>query len=306
MANELASALGQTSDRFRDLLEDFEVVGTALHTALVRRGDIPSVRENVRAALVASTLGLTSIDHARRQYSGAEQKHREDDALVQAYVVAYKATKRYVAEVRSRLRPQGLPEPSSGVFTAAVVLERLPASFFSAHFMYRIGHRFEGHAIARLILEQIAWACAAHSLDTVPEIESIEANGAISDLKRFVPEAGRLYGLLSKKTHINYESHLEFLGTENGRNVIWQAYPRYAECADVMLSLGDLYGLVWELSQFEYIEHPEAVELKDGKVIPNGNRSFLEKKASCVSAIAEAERLTESSRTSTPRPLVWR
>ena len=306
MANELASAFGHTSDRFRDLLEDFEVVGTALHTALVRRGDVPSVRENVRAALVASTLGLTSVDHARRQYCGNEAQPREDDAVVQAYIAAYKTTKRYVTDVRSKLRPQGRPEPSSGVFTTAVVLERLPASFFSAHFMYRIGHRFEGHAIARLILEQIAWGCAAHSLDTVAEIESIEANGAISDLKRFVPEAGRLYGLLSKKTHINYESHLEFLGIENGRNVIWHAHPRYAEFAEVMLSLGDLYGLVWELSQFEYIDHPEAVELKDGMVIPNGNRPFLEMKASCVSAIAEAERLTESSRKSTPGPLAWR
>lgn len=291
------------SDPFRELLEDFEVVGTASHAAMIRRGDVDNVRENVRAALVASTLGLTSIDYAKRQYCAKEAESRADDPLVQAYVAAYKLTKSYITSMRSKLRTGGRPEPSSGVFTAAVVLERLPASFLSAHFLYRTGHRFEGHAVARLILEQIAWAYAAHSKQSVDDIEAIKATAAISDLKRFAPEAGRLYGFLNEKTHINYASHLEFLGIEDGRNVIWHAHPRYAEFGETILSLGDLYGLVWELSQFSYLDEPGAVQVQDGRIVPSESRPFLASKGACILALEELERSGDKGAS---RPLAWR
>jgi hypothetical protein len=298
-------AAGPPPDSVRDLLEDFDLVGAGHHVALIRRyPGFAEVRHNVQAALVASALNLNSIDYAKRRY--CDENKPATDPLVEAYVASYIATKMYVEHVRLKLQPAGLPEPSAGVFTAAMVLERLPSSFFSAHFLYRLGHRFEGHAISRLILEQIAWAYAAHSINEVVVIEGIEATRAISELKRFAPEVGRLYGFLSAKTHIGYSSHLEFLGTENGKNVVFHAHPRYIEFAEIVLSLGDLYGLVWELSQFAYIKDPEAVELRDGNVLPRSDRPFLRKSAECLAVVKEreqADKLRKGGAAPSSRPI---
>lgn len=301
-------SMGRGADPVRDLLEDFDFLGTQQHVALIKRSaDLADVRNNVQAALLASTLSLASVDYAKRRYCDVRTKVKADP-LVQAYVRAYFATKMYVERVRRKLRTVGLPAPSAGVFTAAMVLERLPASFFCAHLLYRLGHRFEGHAISRLILEQIAWAYAAHSHTEVDEIESIEPNRAISELKRFAPDTGRLYGFLSDKTHIDYSSHLEFVSIEGGKNVVWHAYPRYLEFAEVVLSLGDLYGLVWELSQFTYVKNPEAVELRKGKFLPREERPFVATTAARLAALKKHENARESWLSGTQRrgPLAWR
>ncbi len=65
--------------------------------------------------------------------------------------------------------------------------------------------------MARLILEQIAWAYAAYKMREVGDIERIITTRSISQLKKRIPVAGELYGF-EKKTHIDYCSHLEFAG----------------------------------------------------------------------------------------------
>lgn len=297
------------SDPIREVLEDFEALGTDRFVALMRPSpDFPEVRENVLAALVASTLGYASLDYAKRTYSEEINRLVKGDPVLSAYISAYRASKSYVEHMRRKLQTDGRPEPTAGVFTAAMVLERLPSSFFSAHFLYRMGHRFEGHAVSRLILEQIAWACAACRFDNVAAVENIEPNRAISELKRFAPEAGRLYGFLSSKTHIGFASHLEFLGIENEQNIIWYAHPRYSEFAEIMLSLADFFGLIWELSQFAYIESPEAVGMEGGNLCARADRPFLAIKAASLAAVREVEQAKEASATADGRrqgPLAW-
>ncbi len=148
----------QIGERARELLEDFEVIATRQHMALIpRQGVSESLRLNVRAAVVASTLRLSSVDYARRRYvSSLEDPEPDEESPRAAYTTAYRSAKVYMSRLMEKLQTSERPDPSVGVFGASLVLERLEPSFFCAHFLYRMGHKYEGHAVARLILEQIA------------------------------------------------------------------------------------------------------------------------------------------------------
>jgi hypothetical protein len=248
------------AERARLLLEDFDVVGTSLYMALVPRGRMfEDFTSNVRAAIVTSTLGLSSVDYARRKYLPKTPRHREPNHMREAYTDAYMASKHYIARLLNRFTDEGRPDPTVGVFGAALVLERLKSSFFSAHFLYRLGHNYEGHAIARLILEQIAWAYSAYPSNDMKVIESIKTTRSVTALRKFAPEAGRLYSFRSNKTHIDYSSHMEFLQIEDGRGVVLHAQPAYKECAKVILTLSDLFGAVWEVTQADYLTSLETI-----------------------------------------------
>lgn len=264
----------RSGERARELLEDFEVIATLQHMALIpRQPGSEHLRLNVRAAVVASTLRLSSVDYARRRYVSSHEIQEPDEKSPRAaYTTAYRSAKAYMSRLTEKLQTSGRPDPSVGVFGASLVLERLAPSFFCAHFLYRMGHKYEGHAVARLILEQIAWAYAAHHSDDLAFLENIETTRSVGALKRFLPEAGRLYGFLSTKTHIDYSSHMEFLRIEDGKNVVLHAQPHYEEYAEVILRLADIFGLVWEASQSAYLDDFEAI---DANRCPKSDRAFL-------------------------------
>jgi hypothetical protein len=266
------------SSYVHELLEDFEVLGQRKHMALIcRDDDLVDLRANVLAASLTSYFGLKSVDSIKHQYADFLTADQDDISRPQhAYVDAYRCVKKYIWKMHHKLKTKGLPQPSLGVFGAGLVLDRLLYSFFCAHFLYRLGHRYEGHAISRLILEQIAWAYAAHNLDDVKDIAKIKTTQSITSLKCLYPEASHLYGFLSKKTHIDYTNHFEFLRIKNGKNAILHAQPEFEEYAQVLFTLGDVFGIVWELSQFDYIKKHEAIEInKKGVVSIRSDRPFL-------------------------------
>lgn len=264
----------RTGERARELLEDFEIISTVQNMALIpRQGSPDSLRLNIRAAVIASTLRLSSVDYARRRYvSAPEIPEADKDTPPIAYTAAYHSAKSYMSKLLTKLQTSGRPDPTVGVFGASIVLERLAPSFFCAHFLYRMGHSYEGHAVTRLILEQIAWAYTAYQSDDLTFLESIKTTRSISALKRLIPEAGRLYGFLSTKTHIDYTSHMEFLRVEDGQNIILHAQPHYAEYAEIILRLADIFGLVWEISQADYLDDFEAIDVRR---LPKPDRTFL-------------------------------
>lgn len=265
-------------ERIRDLLEDFEVVGTVAEIALVSRHAGRALHENIHAAIVASTFGLSSIDYAKKRYCRNHREPHTDQSITEAshiYIKAYSIVKQYIWGMIQKIQTDGLPLPTNGVFGASLVLERLAYSFFSAHLLYRLGHRYEGHAVARLILEQIAWAYEAHTMDDLEKIDKIVTTKSISRLKGFVPQVGIMYGFLSDKTHIDYRNHLEFVQTDTGKNVIVYAQPMFKEYAIIMLQLADVFGIVWEVSQIDYIPSLETIQTNGNGVQLNSSRPLL-------------------------------
>jgi hypothetical protein len=57
--------------------------------------------------------------------------------------------------------------------------------------------------MVRLILEQVSWAYAVHSLPDEKSVARVSTTGAISLLKRELPYVGLIYGYLTKRAHID-------------------------------------------------------------------------------------------------------
>jgi len=279
-------------ERIRELLEDYEVAGAGTrHMALVP--NFPTNKtliNNVQAAVTASHLRLQSIDYAKKKYcrnrTGDKSKNK---GVVSEYINAYKSAKKHIEKEISRVITEGTTLPSNGVFGASIVLERLITSFFSAHLLYRLGNEYEAHAVSRLILEQIAWAYVAYPFDNISDIEKITTTKTISELKKITPECARLYGFLSKKTHIDYNSHIEFLQVQDERNVILLSRSEYYDYAKVILTLADLFGIVLEISQFDYMSKAESVNKRGNIFVVKQNRPFLKVIEKHLSKIKRAE-----------------
>lgn len=290
----VSNSLFSTSigERVRELLEDFDIIATLQHAVVVPNSPHQeALRKNAHAAVVATTLRLSSIDYAKRRYCDRPQddvEQLQSANPLRLYINAYHSAKSYIIGMQQKLVTDGRPSPEMGVFGSSLALERLPASFFSAHLLYRLGQRYEGHAVSRLILEQIAWAYAAHLMTDINNIETIETTKAISQLKQIAPDVGKLYGFLSKKTHIDHQSHREFLAVADGQNMVLHAQAEHLEYARVILQLADLFGLVWELSQTSYIEEPETiVRTSSGSEVRN-DRPFLKKMCHHLETIEKA------------------
>jgi hypothetical protein len=260
--------------RVRDLLEDFEFVVNISLGALIPNRPLDSTLENnIKAALAATTLRLKSLDYAKRTYCCNRHAEVIEDDRVK-YVRAYKTAKAYMNTVVKRLEPDDKDLPSNGVFGASVVLERLKASFFSAHLLFRLGNEYEGYAVSRMILEQIAWAYSAYSMINLEEIQNIITTRSITKLKKLVPGVGILYNFLSNKTHIDYSSHGEFINIENNKNYVVYGHINYFDYARVILYLADLFIIVWEITQFHYLVEVESVEFDNGTIKIISSRPF--------------------------------
>ena len=268
------------AEKVHDLLEDHEVLSTNLYTAIIpRHFNVRTLSENVEAAVVASSYGLASIDYAKKRYCKSDpiDESLEDKSERIQYIKAYKSAKKHISSMISKFTDsdEDLPLPSNGVFGASIVLERLMYSFFCAHLLYSLGHRYEGHAVSRLILEQIAWAHTACRFENVDDIKKIVTTKTISKLKKTHPVAGQLYGFLSKKIHIDYKSHFDFLHVKDGKNVINHTQNEFYEYAEIILYLADLYGIVWEISQHEYLTELESIGITNDGYSIREDRPFL-------------------------------
>lgn len=266
-----------TARNIRNLLENFESIGYGLYSALIPNRDFDSqLRENIEAAVTASWFGLSSIDYAKKKYCSVEiiPDNARSPRPVEKYIQAYMSSKGYIETIQSKASPDIANTELLGTFGAAIALSRLQYSFFSAHILYQLGHQYEAHAVSRLILEQIAWAYAASSLNNLDDIKRLVTTKCISNLKELNQNYGKLYGILSTKVHIDYENHREFLHIENGQNVILLNHADYAEYAFVILTLADLFGIVWEISQAAYIQDFEATQIIDNTRTIRKERPF--------------------------------
>ncbi len=266
-----------TGRRVRNLLEDFGVIGTDNQMVLLPASEFYSdLGKNVHTAVIATVLALKSLDSTKKTYiKNTEPPEEVETSLDKEYKRAYFLAKNYIREAIKRLISSERDDLSLGVFGASVVLQRLESTLFSAHLLYQLGNVYEGHAVSRVMLEQIAWAYEASGLNDREAISKIKPNQAISKLKKFLPKVGKLYGYLSKHTHIDYHRHHEFIKIENNQSMVVLGQDRLDECAMVLLHLADIFVSVWEFSQHDYLNEFTAIDVQDNIVNLLDDRVFL-------------------------------
>ncbi|MCU1525905.1 MAG: hypothetical protein JWO18_2799 [Microbacteriaceae bacterium] len=257
-----------TLDALRTL-EDFEVISSVGTGAIIysrRYGELNDLATNLKAVAVATSLGLKSIDYARKTYStngtrDSDSVEDQSESSHSAYIAAYRAARKHVADCEISLRTNQSVELTQGTFSAAVALERLRSGFKAAHLLYSLGLNIEGDSVSRQILEQIAWAVAASQVTSDDEIEAVSATKSISKLKLLAPYAGQLYGWLSQSVHAGVQQHRDaFNIDEDGRGNILMSWSRRPIAAQIILYLADLWVVAYEWTQREHMTRFVAVD----------------------------------------------
>ncbi len=197
-------------DQFAGLEDLMIITNGGLPIAIPFNSD-PDDVANAQAVAVARQLGLRSVDYARRAY--IDRSPREQTQLTGAYAYLVEASSRAKTLVKDKARSyysiRDKPD-HAGVFAAGCALLRLVMTFRTAVYSLRQGMHFEFGLLGRLILEQVAWAYAVHSLedDTILQLQPQKQIGA---LKEIFPDIGAFYGSLSKQAHIAPQAALRYL-----------------------------------------------------------------------------------------------
>lgn len=111
---------------------------------------------------------------------------------------------------------------------------------FSIEFLLSSANRgafFESAAIARMILEQIAWANSVDPLEDFESVQKTSATKSIGPLKDKFDGAGRLYGWLSVHTHWAYEGHVKAMHLEDGVTSSLFATSKFKACSLALTAL---------------------------------------------------------------------
>jgi hypothetical protein len=108
-------------------------------------------------------------------------------------------------------RPDTIGEEHNGVIHAEIFLLRLLSSFIAARRLINWGYLCEPLAILRSSLEQLAWAYAVGVNFDSKQLDNPNPPKCVGILKVRFPAAGRLYGALSRFSHMDFEGQKHFV-----------------------------------------------------------------------------------------------
>lgn len=286
-----------TAALFRTL-EDLAVITSVGTGALLydRSHGNSDFVNNLMAASLATSLGLKSVDRVRREYIRPELHEEQIDPARARYVEAYREAMRHIDRCRRSLSTNKNATLTLGMYAGSVAMERLEHSFFAAHVLYQLRLRFEADAVARVILEQIAWSVAIAAAESHEDIDKHKPQSSINALKSLVtrPHPGRLYGALSQSTHADADMHqLIFDVDAEERGVIKHGITDWTGSAGTMLILSDLWVIAYEAVQHDHLGQLVSTNPGDDyRAVPE--RDFLTRISRTVAELQDLEGADEA------------
>lgn len=151
---------------------------------------------------------LSDIDDNQRMSKVCEKEELLNDVL--------EISKAQQKELQQKLKELKFPTETPSNFACLTVLTRLETTFRSIHSLISLGYYFESFAMIRLVLEQLAYAYTAALVD-IEKTDFQSPTKSISELKKFYSKAGLLYGILSKKAHIDKSEIHKYIEIEDGQ-----------------------------------------------------------------------------------------
>jgi len=270
-----------------ETLSDFEIIATEATGAILYSRDRthPDLRRNLYAAVIATHAGLASLDYAKRTYTPETDVVAPIDANDQ-FLKATGYAREYMEAARRRLSKKG--EPTVGAHASRVALQRLESGFRAADLLYRLGLNYEGDAVARQILEQIAWSLVAGGKEDITALSKVLARKSVGDLGKLLPPIGLLYGQLSKTTHAGLDQHRgAYVARVDANDLVVLTWSRRRESAKLLMQLADAWVVVWEHTQRTFLTKRVSYS-SPSDLIPSDQRKFLKKAAFLVEAIDES------------------
>jgi len=165
-----------------------------------------SLKKKIAAAVISESLALKSVDNVARNHLKDLVYPDPDKNRLDIRIRGFITEKMNIFGSQIDLLKERRDRKSNQTI-AEWTLSRSP---FSMELLAHCGQRgalFEGLAIARMMLEQIAWAYVVSLSDDENAVHKISATASISKFKGISGFSGNLYGWLSEHAHWTYDGH---------------------------------------------------------------------------------------------------
>ncbi len=237
----------------------YDVIADGASAFAVPRG---SPEELIRCHLAAHKAyygRYRSIDYVMKKY-GKSLSVPEDYA--EPIDLIYDGTSKIRSRVKAINRKgrslRNLPD-HFGLFAAGSALMRVEASFLAACVLCETRMGFEVYCLAKLILEQIAWAYAVCEIED-ESLYTVKPSNCINRLKRLFPRVGKMYGFINEQAHMDPKTLNEFTRVrDDGILVALRSADKCLLGSLCLLRLADMYGAYMEViyrmwyTTFEFI-----------------------------------------------------
>lgn len=194
--DESIRTTSKTSD-----LDDYDILSIINMSAAVPSNSDLEFRKFIWAAMATYALGNKSIDNVMKRYDYAWKKWKKGAYERDPLILSLREMSLIINKVSYDLDKIEI-ENTLGSICAKAALCRLEASFKAAYGLVRKEYIFETDAVAKVILEQLAWAYSAKGLDE-EDLFKLKPNKCITKFKKFFPEAGTFYGQINRWAHLD-------------------------------------------------------------------------------------------------------
>lgn len=218
----------------------------------------------ISAAIVTYSLRNKSIDHVRRTYL-KDIRYEEDPGAESRLDRGYKrACFSRLTAIQAAINsypPLLGREPTVGEWIGDLTLIRADYSFRRAFAEADKGALFEAVAIARMILEQLAWVYVIRGIDDAEKVQKTQTTKCMGITAAKFRTVGRLYGWMSDHVHWGYNAHAKVItSNDDGYSGAWLATPQFKATAYAMLIA--LTAIAYELVIALLGNYPELIESK--------------------------------------------
>lgn len=271
-------------------LEDLQLIGDSLFVVGVPIDMPDEFKVRVFAAAKSYTMGNKSIDYTLKQYGQRWSFEKDETDSDGAVVSLCRLVRASATDTISYLMSiQGKPDLPN-VFACTAAIFRLRNTFRAAVLCVRNGMQIEAATLCRVILEQLAWISAIYSLTADHDsYTQLTPQSCIASLKRFVPQAGKLYGMLSETSHLHFEATLSYIKVR-GDDLAVRVHDHKlcARHAVQLIQLVDWLEIIGEYVYGDLISSPRSTLLRE-----DGSR-YVRDDRRMVEVVNEAEKLFTS------------
>lgn len=201
------SPAGSLADNFPIyLVDDFDFTFPGIGWSIGLRSTYPNIlKKRIASAAISLIMGI-SPDRVEKKYlhdvEYKESSPNRLDLIIDSFI------KQQIEVLDNAINQFKIStDDSFGQFVAKVTLLR---TLFSVQTLLSSSHKgalYESAALARLALEQIAFAHSVFHLVHMENIQSTKPQRCISALKNIPGNGGYLYGWLSEHAHWMYDAH---------------------------------------------------------------------------------------------------
>lgn len=188
----------------------FDLIGLDEDAIGLPQSATPDLKRKIIAAAVAHKLRI-SLSYAEKRYVQDEEiRQAREPGLSRKINNLFQLGNSGLCSYVEALQDNYNEEASTLDDLSNQFFYRNMAGLEAAKKLSDLGYLCEVAVILRSLLEQFAFAAKVRTLPRETDLEKVKAIECLNFLKSIESSAGRLYGLLSKYTHFEFDHHTHF------------------------------------------------------------------------------------------------